>query len=213
LTVRRIQSTLYNREQKEERDAARRSALLPELVDVMTLSPQDAAAALRDIHAAETRSATLRDYQRAAPHFIIWGILWTVGYGLSDVFPPHANAVWAVIVPIGIVAGLVAMRGSRSASGWRYAAVMVSILAFFAASAFVLAPLTGRQVAAVIPLFVALMYVLRGIWGAPRYTVAGIAVAALTLAGFFLLREHFPLWMAAVGGGALILAGVWLRKA
>jgi hypothetical protein len=179
----------------------------------MTLSPQDAAAALRDIQAAESRSATLREYQRAAPHFIIWGILWAVGYGLSDVFPAQANAVWAVIVPIGIVAGVVAMRGSRSASGWRYAAVMAAILAFFAASFVVLAPLTGRQVAAVIPLFVALMYVLRGIWAGPRYVVAGVAVAALTLAGFFLLREHFALWMAGVGGGALILAGLWLRKA
>lgn len=179
----------------------------------MTLSPQDAADALRDIDAAQAHSATLREYQRAAPHFIIWGVLWAVGYGLSDAFPAHANAIWAVIVPIGIVGGVVAMRGGRSASGWRYAAVMLAILAFFAAGAFVLAPVTGRQVAAVIPLFVALMYVLRGIWAGPRYVVAGIAVAALTLAGFFLLREHFSIWMAGVGGGALILAGLWLRKA
>jgi hypothetical protein len=179
----------------------------------MTLSPQDAAAALHDIHAAEARSATLREYQRAAPHFIIWGILWAVGYGLSDVFPLHANAIWAVIVPIGVLAGVVAMRGGRSTLGWRYAAVMVSILAFFAASVLVLAPVTGRQVAALIPLFVALMYVLRGIWAGPRYIVAGVAIAALTLAGFVLLRDHFSLWMAGVGGAALILAGLWLRKA
>jgi hypothetical protein len=178
----------------------------------MTPSPQDAAAALRDIQAAESRSATLREYQRAAPHFIIWGILWAVGYGLSDIFPSRANAIWAVIVPIGVIAGIVAMRGGRSALGWRYAAVMAAILAFFAASAFILAPLSGRQVAAVIPLFIALMYVLRGIWAGPRYVVAGIVVAALTLAGFFLLRDHFSLWMAGVGGGALILAGLWLRK-
>jgi hypothetical protein len=179
----------------------------------MTLSPQDAAAALHDIEAAESRSATLRDYQRAAPHFIIWGILWAVGYGLSDGFPAHANAIWAAIVPIGVIAGIVAMRRNRSTAGWRYAAVMAAIVAFFAAGAFILAPVTGRQVAAVIPLFVALMYVLRGIWAGPRYVVAGIAVAALTLAGFFLLHDHFSLWMAAVGGGALILAGLWLRRA
>lgn len=178
----------------------------------MTLSPHDAAAALRDIDAAQARSAALREYQRAAPHFIIWGILWAVGYGLSDLFPAEVNAIWAVIVPIGIVAGVVAMRGSRGASGWRYAVAMVAILAFFAASAFVLAPVSGRQVAALIPLFVALMYVLRGIWAGARYIVAGIAVAVLTLAGFFLLREHFALWMAAVGGGALILGGLWLRR-
>jgi hypothetical protein len=48
--------------------------------------------------------------------------------------------------------------------------------------------------------------------GGTRYVVSGIAVAALTLAGFFLLKQHFLLWMAAVGGGAMILAGLWLRR-
>ena len=30
--------------------------------------------------------------------------------------------------------------------------------------------------------------------------------------GNFLLRDHFTLWMAAVGGGGLVFAGLWLRK-
>jgi hypothetical protein len=43
--------------------------------------------------------------------------------------------------------------------------------------------------------------------------VAGVLVAALTLAGFFLLKDNFFLWMAGVGGGSLILAGYWFRQA
>jgi hypothetical protein len=178
----------------------------------MSVSPQDAAAALRDIEDTESRSVTLREYQHAAPHFLIWGIIWAVGYGLSDVFPRNANAVWAVLVPIGLVAGYFVSRGSKPANGLRYGAAALALFAFVAATFFVMAPVGGRQIGAFIPLFVALIYVLRGIWGGLRYIVAGVAIAALTLGGFVFLNSHFSLWMAAVGGGALVLAGLWMRR-
>jgi hypothetical protein len=57
-----------------------------------------------------------------------------------------------------------------------------------------------------------LFYVLIGLWAGMRFVITGIAVAALTLGGFFYLPAHFLLWMAAVGGGALILAGLWMRN-
>jgi hypothetical protein len=178
----------------------------------MVLTPQDAAAALRDIEQVQARSATLHDYHRAAPHFMIWGVLWAVGYTLNDFFPMHIGAVWAVVVPIGVIAGLIAMRGDHKGLGWRYGAGMVAVFAFFFAAVLVMWPVSDRQVAAFIPLFVALMYVLRGIWGGLRYVGTGICVAALTLLGFFLLKDHFFLWMAGVGGSSLILASVWLRR-
>jgi hypothetical protein len=178
----------------------------------MALSSHDAAAALRDIEQAELRSATLSDYQHAAPHFMIWGILWIVGYTASDFLPAHTGAIWAVIVPIGLAAGFATMRNSKRGLGWRYGTAVVAIFTFFLATFLVMAPVSDRQVSAFIPLFVALAYALRGIWSGPRYTVAGVLVATLTLFGFFVLREHFFLWMAGVGGGSLILAGVWLRQ-
>jgi hypothetical protein len=45
-----------------------------------------------------------------------------------------------------------------------------------------------------------------------RFLYAGIALGALTLIGWFWLPHYFLPWMAAVGGGALILTGFWLRK-
>ncbi len=73
-------------------------------------------------------------------------------------------------------------------------------------------PVRDTQQAAFVPLIVALMYVLVGIWRGPRFLITGVAVAALTLVGYFHLHEHFLLWMAVVGGGALVLAGLWLRQ-
>jgi hypothetical protein len=85
-------------------------------------------------------------------------------------------------------------------------------MAFLVAAGFVLRPTGAKQIAALIPLMVAIAYVIPGIWRGPRYVVTGLAVAALTLFGFFLVREHFFLWMAIIGGAALILAGLWLKR-
>jgi hypothetical protein len=178
----------------------------------MVLSPQDAAGALRDVEIAQARSAKLHGYARSSPQLLLWGVLWVVGYGLNDLFPAHARAVWGAIVPIGLIAGFAALRGAGHEAGWRYGAVAVTLVAFFAAVFFVLWPINPRQVAAVIPLGVAASYVMAGIWRGLRYVTTGIAIAALTLTGFILLKQHFFLWMAGVGGGSLILAGIWLRR-
>jgi hypothetical protein len=56
------------------------------------------------------------------------------------------------------------------------------------------------------------IYASIGLWLGTRFVLTGLGVIALTLGGYFLLREHFLMWMALVGGGGLILAGFWLRK-
>src|SRR5262249_21170679 len=147
----------------------------------MTLSPQDATAALRDIDDAQERSAMLRDYQHAAPHFLIWGVIWAVGYGMTDIIPRYGNAIWAVLVPIGLFSGYLSSRGSRPIKALRYCAVALAVFAYCAATFFVMAPVTNKQVASFIPLLVALIYVLRGIWNGPRWIVAGVVIAAATL--------------------------------
>jgi|SRR5215475_2903928 len=178
----------------------------------MDLSRRDAAAALHDIEQAQARSANLEDYLRAAPHFMIWGVLWAVAYSLNDIYPVHARAIWSVVVPIGVIGGLLAMRQGWYERTWRYAAVMGAIFIFAGATFVVMWPVNARQVAAFIPLLVALTYVLKGISGGIRYVGLGVAVSAFTLLGFFLLKHHFFLWMAVVGGGSLILASIWLRR-
>jgi hypothetical protein len=59
-----------------------------------------------------------------------------------------------------------------------------------------------------------MFYAIMGLWRGTRFLVTGVAVTLLTLFGFFYLRDFalFCYWMAAVGGGALVLAGLWLRK-
>ena len=70
----------------------------------MTLSPNEAAGALRDMAAVETRSRRLYGYREASPHLILWGGLWWAGYGLSEPWPHRALAIWITIVLIGLTA-------------------------------------------------------------------------------------------------------------
>ncbi len=71
----------------------------------------------------------------------------------------------------------------------------------------------GQEIAAFIPLLMAALYVIRGLWSGWRYSAIGIGLAALSLGGFFFLHHYFLLWMALVGGGTLILTGLWLHRA
>jgi hypothetical protein len=181
----------------------------------MALSPEQASEALDQIANAQARSATLYGYWRGAPHLILWGVLWMVGFGLMDVFPTHGTVIWSIVVPAGIAAGIIAERRQDGASGgrhWHYLGAALAFAAFFFAVFAVMRPRSVDQTGAFISLVVALAYVLLGLWIGVRYVVAGVVLAVLTLAGFFLLRGHFSLWMAAVSGGALVVGGLWLRK-
>ena len=40
----------------------------------------------------------------------------------------------------------------------------------------------------------------------------GLAITVLTLIGYFYIAGAFPLWMAFVNGGGLILGGLWMRR-
>jgi len=140
--------------------------------------------------------------------------LWAVGYGLTEFMPAHVGAIWMVVIVVGISAGLVTLRGARGgASARRYAGVVATLGGFVIAAAAIMAPTDGRQIAAFISLMVATSYVVAGLWWGSRYIISGITLAALTVGGFFLLRQHFYLWMAVVGGGGLLLAGLWLQRA
>jgi hypothetical protein len=110
----------------------------------MSLSQEQAAAALQEITRAEKRSATLYAYQRSAGYLYMWGVIWVLGYGATFISPQHSGLVWGALVCVGVAAGVV--------------------------------------------------------------------IAALTLGGFFFIPRYFLLWMAAVGGGALMLAGFWMER-
>lgn len=183
----------------------------------MTLSSEQASQALREVEAVSHRSGQLYRYQRFAPMLVLWGVVWLIGFGLTNFFPARVSWIWMTLDVIG-VGGCIYLgcRGKHAAtngSAWRWLASIVVILAFYIVVLNIFQPVTGQQSAALIALIVALFYVLSGVWVGARLTITGAAMAALTLVGYYLFPAYFFLWMAALGGGSLMLAGLWLRTA
>ncbi len=182
------------------------------------LSPEDARQALDTIATTAQRSTTLYGYQRASPYFFLWGVVWVLGYGLSDLWPAQAGWLWMALDAVGMGMSIRiaradrARRGAGTAMAWRIAGLGFSLCVFFAATFVVMAPLSGKQISTFITLTVALAYVLVGLWAGLRWTVAGVAVAALALFAYFYVPVYFNTWMGLVGGGVLVLTGYWLRR-
>lgn len=182
----------------------------------MPISPAEAQNALHDISRAERSSAALYRYRHASPHLIVWGLIWAVGYGATYA-KPQLGVLWPVLVGIGTFASAwIGWKFKPAKPGgydWRLAGTWLAIFLFIAAIFAVMPPRSVAEVSAFFPLLVALFYGLIGIWirGA-RLVLTGAAVGALTIIGFFFLPQIFLLWMAVVGGGALILGGFWLRS-
>jgi hypothetical protein len=185
----------------------------------MSVTQQDAAEALRLVDEAGARSEMLRGYQSTAPHLILWGIIYALAYALSYMRPAQSNLIWIVLASLGSVGSVVAAsldqreRASSDGNGWLVIpALFLTFLGFIAASSAIMQPHDPRQVGAFVPLVVAVGYIVLGLGVGSRIALAGVALAALTLVGFFAFPGIFELWMAVVGGGTLILSGLWLRR-
>lgn len=183
----------------------------------MTISKQEAADTLRDITKTERRTVSDLGYQMAWPHLIIWGVIWLFGYSAMAAGVTW-DYLWLVLSGIGSLASFAAgyATAQRHGKGFdgRFLATFVVIFLFVSAVFIILPPRSPIQYGAFFPILVALYYALIGIWTRGwRMLVLGVLLGVLTLFGFLHLQAHFMALMAVVGGGGLILGGLWLRTA
>jgi hypothetical protein len=182
----------------------------------MSLTSKEAAETLSDVERASRRSAQAFGYRKASPHLILWGAIWVVGYTGTDLWPVYSDWIWGLLVLAGCVGGLLIGRhtaaGNTGPYAWRMFALIGIILVFISATYSIMRPTYGSQLAAFPALLTGTVYMAVGLWFGLRYVVAGLLVIALTLGGFFFLHEHMMLWMAFVGGSAMMLAGLWFRQ-
>lgn len=185
----------------------------------MSVSHQEAASALQDIAKTERRSFSAYGYKSAAPHLIVWGVLWVVGYGGTYLAPLQWGGwVWPVDALIGAVASTVIGMRSKPAGqikfSWRIFFTWLAALGAIASVLSIFSPFNGMQIGSLFPLMIGWSYAIMGIWMGWRFIVAGLAIVVLTLFSFFRLPpEQFLLCMAFLGGVILIGTGLWLRRA
>jgi hypothetical protein len=185
----------------------------------MTVDRESAVLSLIAIEQAERRTAQAIFYGIASRFLMLWGVVTAAGYVFGQAYPRHGAVVWPVLTAIGFAVTTVMVAQSRSGLsvqqrvlGWRLLGAQLALTGFGGMVIVVLGPFGGRQLDAFWPLVFMLGYVLAGIWIGRFFILCGVAIALLTIAGFWWSGPWFSLWMAAVDGGALILGGLWLRR-
>jgi len=192
----------------------------------MSLSREEAAAALEDISAAKARFVTVRRYAEFAPFLLMWGAIWLVANVVSDLTPDYGQKTWLIGVSIGFA--LTIFFTVRNARRWQQAnpasktegraigrrAVLLgtTLWVYFPSMMVLMGPLSARQSNAFISITWAFVYMITGAFIGWRIFAIGLVTAAAILFGYLFLQSHFFLWMGLVGGGSLIAGGLWLRK-
>ena len=187
----------------------------------MSVSKDDALSALHDIEAAERHSQTLFGYGLTSPYLLLWGVLWIVAGVAGAVSLANAGIVWGVVDIVGLLgtAYLIVRHARRCGERSdrihlvRYVGSAAVIAAFIGLTLMTFAPVTGAEVLILFTLLVATGYAIAGCWIGLRYAVVGVALGGLAVGVFVLAPAHLHLIVPFVGGGALILGGLWMRRA
>ena len=187
----------------------------------MTVTRYDAATALHDVDSARRHSLTLFKYGLAGPYLLLWGVLWIVAGAVGALSPDNAGIGWLVVDIVGFAGTgcLIAIQSRRYGEGdarnrlFRSVATGAVLVAFVALTLSVFAPVSDVEVLMLITMVVAAIYAVAGCWMGARYAVVGVGLAALALGLFHLTPAHVPLMVPVLGGGALILGGLWMRSA
>lgn len=181
------------------------------------IDSKEAAEALADIDDIVQRLRQSQLYELASLAALWWGALVFAGNVVTWLWPIYAVYAWPAVDILG-VGGLVAIRllnppqTHAAALDIRLLLVFALFFAFGYLCTNVLGHFGPRQLGAFWPIYFMLFYTLAGLWFGYAFVMIGLGITALTLIGFFYIGEAFPLWMAFVNGGGLILGGLWMRR-
>ncbi len=148
----------------------------------------------------------------------IWGAIILIGYTLNqfaDHLPMAAIAgTWIVMSVLGnIVSVTMSIRMARkfhSPIGARIGAMLPIFILFGIVGAFFVHPAGPREINLLIYLLVMLWLAMMGLWVKPSLLWISLIFTGLMLFGYVVLPDYFFLWLAIVGGGALIGSGLFL---
>jgi len=191
---------------------------------LMEIDKSEAALALEAINAAGARSTQVQRYRRFAPFLILWGAIWLLANGVSDLAPAQSGPVWLALTLLGTTAScwLGWRQRAQIIEGvnpcmrldhrWRWMLCFLVIVAFQVAAIAVLPPADSRQQDTFISMFWTFLYMAIGAWIGWRLFTIGLAATILILLGYYCLYSHYFLYMGCVSGGALMAGGLWLRR-
>ena len=181
------------------------------------IDSKEASAALADIDDIVQRVKQSQLYELASTAALWWGVLVFAGNLVTWAWPSYAMYAWPAVDILG-VGGLIAIRlfkpsqSQPAAFDIRLVLVFALFFAFGNICTSVLGHFGSRELGAFWPIYFMLFYTMAGLWFGTAFVAIGLSIIALTLIGFFYIGDAFPLWMAFVNGGGLIVGGLWMRR-
>jgi hypothetical protein len=187
----------------------------------MNLSPREAEEALAAIRQVTQKTRHSIASSGAYLFLIITGAIWMVGF-LANQFLPGGTAaiIWGVMSVAG--SALAILLGTRlgkrghspsTAVFTRRAVVFWGFLVLAAAAVILIThPSDGKQMTMLIVLFLMIGQQSMDLLFDYSSTLWALPIAALALAGYFLLPAYFYLWMGVLVGGGMIALGLYIRS-
>jgi hypothetical protein len=179
---------------------------------------KEAARALSDIEQIVQRVRQSRIYDIASQIMIIAGVLVLAGNLANFAAPRYSAVIWIVVNVLTVASvAVLSTMGPRTPGvetfDFRVLGAFLLFYAFGILCSVVLGHFGPRELGAFWPIYFMLFYCIAGLWFGRAFIIIGFAIIVLTLIGYFLIDGGaFLLWMAAVNGGGLILAGLWMRR-
>jgi hypothetical protein len=167
--------------------------------------------------AEQTRRAVARSGM--AWMFIIWGMVWFVGYGGSQLLlgGRRSGILWLILDTLGGVATAVVAtrtgRRVREAYGWRVAGVWLALMAYAALLLGIAWPLAPDRLVVFITVAISFGFVFIGLWLSPVLIWTGLTLTLLAILGWLLVPAYLGYWIAFLGGGGLIGMGIYILRA
>jgi hypothetical protein len=187
----------------------------------MNVSPSEAEEALASIQAMMIRTRRVISSSGAYLFLIIWGIVWLFGFLSSQFLPQDLSGyVWMGLDILGGILsaflGIRMGRGVRSStstlSGKRIGFFWLLLFLYCTAAIAVSWSPDGKQMAMYIILFVMVGWTAMSLLLSFFSVWPAVIITTLALVGYFLLPGIFNLWMAVLGGGGMIVLGLYIRS-
>jgi len=186
----------------------------------MNISPSEAEEALAAIQIMTQKTRHSIASGSAYISLIITGVVWLIGFTATQFLtPPLIVWIWivtsivgsALATFIGIRAGKRVRIASSAVAGKRIATFWVLLIFFAAAIVAVAHPTDGKQITLLIILLAMIGQMGMGLLLSFSATWWTVPVAAVALIGYFFALDWFFLWMGLLGGGTMIILGLYIR--
>jgi len=181
----------------------------------VTLNADDASAALAEIDSITRRVKQSSIYRTSSLIVIGWGVL-VVSGNLAALFTGRwAGAVWIAINLLGVGMTIALLLRSRQAgvAPLRVLAAFALLFAFGLVWSILLGKMGPREQDAFWPTLFLFSYAMAGLFFGRAFTLLGVGLAVLIVAGYEWIGAGYELYLALVNGGGLMLCGYWMRRA